>query len=701
MSRQSIQKIEQDILNSRDQLRRAAGLPPILPSVTHEIWHDPPIEELPTPPPDPFFRKVERCNPPDIIQHVGSVAEARALIDQTIFEYTEDKFPHEILVIKAPPGVGKTYQAVKHAERLADAGYRVGYFGPRHDFFTDLQVMAKNPLYWYEWLPRQDGDEDHMATCIHTASINNWMSKGYKGHKFCEQICKYVYINDECVYHRQKETSKKIIYGQHNHLVMGHPVKFDYLIGDESPLQAFLHKWFIPIDSIRPVGMDNEQLLTHIIEDMHQICIQELTDKDCVEGPDLILRLGGPDRILMAVDDMVDISVLRAPDIHGEDDANDAPYFHLPDLVPLLKREAQHVKNNQQYPYRIQLTAKGMTLYLKNSINTALPPHIIWLDATANQHVYEEIFGRPVRIVDAEVTLHGHVYQVTDRGNGKATLLQRQKSDQKEDATAKVDQLINLVTRLIRDHDYNLEKCGVITFKNVEYKFSDYRTGHFYAERGSNRFEDVEALFIIGTPMPDIPALISTAKCVFFNRDTPFNKNWITTKKKYQYIASDGSGQQIDIAGLWGDGDLTALLSTLREDEIIQAVHRARPMIRETDIWLLSNLPINELPPTRLYSMAELMHAPESVDMWQWNRFLSTLEELGKTQDTITVADILAKIPGAERHMIYKYFEKIDQQENSSWELSSISNNHGGRKSKVLRKKHQKVLNSSLRDIRA
>ena len=45
--------------------------------------------------------------------------------------------------------------------------------------------------------------------------------------------------------------------------------------------------------------------------------------------------------------------------------------------------------------------------------------------------------------------------------------------------------------------------------------------------------------------------------------------------------------------GFWADDDLQALVWQLREAEILQAVHRARPVHRPVPIFLLCNLPLD------------------------------------------------------------------------------------------------------------
>ena len=124
---------------------------------------------LPTPPPkEPaefagaaFQRTLVAVPAPDLTVSAPTLAEARSIVDAALAHYLAEPQPDYMLLIKAAPGVGKTYRAVLAAERLARQGKRVLYAGPRHAFFQDVLALAETPEQWYEWLPCQEGDENN------------------------------------------------------------------------------------------------------------------------------------------------------------------------------------------------------------------------------------------------------------------------------------------------------------------------------------------------------------------------------------------------------------------------------------------------------------------------------------------------------------------------------------------------------------
>jgi hypothetical protein len=65
-------------------------------------------------------------------------------------------------------------------------------------------------------------------------------------------------------------------------------------------------------------------------------------------------------------------------------------------------------------------------------------------------------------------------------------------------------------------------------------------------------------------------------------------------------------------SGLWNDPDLQTILHQIREQEIVQSIHRVRPVLSTKPIWLLTSLPVDNLPPTRLTSMLEAINVVDN-----------------------------------------------------------------------------------------
>lgn len=599
---------------------------------------------------------------------VLSLDDARAEIASQMQEFAMSETPY-MLLIAAPPGVGKTTFGVRLAEQLAASGKRVLYCGPRHDFFQDILQMAQHPSWWYEWLPRQHRDaEGLLDQCYRAEQMDKWLARGYGAMTFCSnhRICGWSYVNNGCRFHAQKQVKAPIVFGQHKHLTHGHPLMsaFDVIIGDENPLDAFMHHWIIPGAHIVPADMDPSEPLTEIVHELAGIAGREVK----AEGPDLLNLLGGAARVreACAMFTMPVDAVAEAPNLRSGEDVDEVPYFHLPQLVALLERESEAALAGREYPHRVALAHGKLHLLLRNVVNAEAPERILWLDATGNQPLYEAMFARPVAVVAPQVALHGQIFQVWPRANGKTSLVNRE-----GELTTKVAQLEQQVAHIVETRGYR--NPAIITFQAVKDRFVMKR-GHFYAARGTNQFEDCDALFIAGTPQPGLDSLHTVARMLFFERMTAFERRWSELDRTYQWSASDGDARSYPVSGFWNDLDLTAVLWQQREAEIIQAAHRVRPVLRNVDVWLLTNLPIDELPPTNVLSIHQLFGAPEDVDPYRWPEVVKLAEKRMTCAGVVTTVDFVQTF-GCSPTTAGKYVDRLIS--HCGWDAAKAATRRG------------------------
>ena len=618
------------------------------------------VQQLVQPPPElaaaepayaPGYRRgVKVIDAPAQVQEPAmSVEEARQVIWREMTDYAALVAPEHMLLIRVQPGVGKTHQAVRLAETLANQGRRVLYAAPRHDFINDLRAIAINPRDWYEWQPRREGSETADETCRHTEQINIWLHRGYGAIDFCSKVCGWDYCKI-CPFHVQKLRPEPVIMGQHQHVTSGHPLDFNFVIGDESPLATFQRQWVIPGRWILPPDMDRSEPLTEILHELAKLAESKAT----LEGPALLKVLGGSPHVLDACESfsMPATAAALTPALYAPGDAEKAPYFHLPQLVPLLRREALADCAGHEYPHRVIVEGGNLMLLLRREVNEKMPPHVIWLDATGNEHLYQQIFRRPVKVVEPNVRMTGKIVQITDRANGKTTLV---KGGQH---TAKADQLVEQVSQIIQANE--LKQPSIVTFQEVT-KHKDFEALnalHFYAARGSNVQQETDGHIVAGTPQPSLLDIDKLARMAFFERMTPFNLKWSIRDVPYNYLDSAGQGRAYPTSGFWHDEDLQSVLWQYREAEMIQAVHRSRLTVRPVTVWMLSNLPVMELPPAGLLSIAELFGAPPGVDAWLWPQVLQVAERCCQTKGFVTTADLIDAL-SLHRNTATKYIDLL------------------------------------------
>lgn len=614
--------------------------------------------------------------PPASERRHRALDEARAEMDQMIADYLAREAPEPMLLVKAAAGVGKTTAAVKAAEALARAGKRVLYAGPRHAFFQDLLQIAAHRDWWYEWLPRQAGDAEQgkIETCRYVQEVNAWTQRGYRGIDFCRMACGWDVVNNSCPYHAQKRRREPIIFGQHQHVTLGHPLEFGAVIGDEQPVAAFCNPWRIPADGIEPDGLDYDDPLLELMAQLRRLAEAGTQ----VEGPDLLQLLGGPAEVLERCEDFILPvgATLLAPEIHSPGEAERVPYAHLPQLVPLLAREARRALAGEPYPHRIRVAGGALTLLLRHKTKETLPRSVVWLDATANEHLYRSCFQRPVETWDAQPKLRGRIFQVVDRANGISTLLKEGQP------TAKVPQTVAQVEAIIAR---GYQRPAIISYQRLlegEQALQRYPHCHFYAARGTNALEGADALILVGTPQPPRESLEPLAAMLYFERDTAFDASWLTRDLPYNYVDEEGYGRSYPASGFWADPDLSALLWSVREAEIIQAAHRGRPVHQPVDVWLLTNLPIWELAPDGLLSLHELFHAPEGVNCFAWAQAVEVAERCQNERGAVTTVDFVQSL-GCDRRTASKYLDLLIQREG--WQEIRAATRGPGRAPKAAR----------------
>lgn len=571
--------------------------------------------------------------------------EAQAMIQDAITTYLADPMPESMLLIAAPAGIGKTTIGVRAAESAAAGGQKVMYIGPRKEFFADLMALASRPAWWYAWQSRHGGDADgYAATCRWPAQIATWQQRGYDSRSFCSnpRICGWSYIHTSCRYYAQERRAKDIIFAQYEHIALGHLLldKMHVIVGDELPTRAFLHPWHIPAAAIVPPNVDApgaQALLT-------RLATLASVPNVVWRGPELLESLGGAAHVARVAEAYrLDVAVAAyAPELRGPDDAEDAPYFHLPWTLALLGREAARAREGKPAISRVRVDSSGLTLLLRRAPK-ALPPHVIWLDATAKRGLYETLFGRPVQVVQPDVRLRGRIFQVIDSLNNKQSL---------RDDGPKTEHIRRQVDRILAR---GYQKPAWVGYKDLihrvippAYADTDQVT-HFGGSRGTNKLQECDCLIVVGAPQPPTPQLLDAAAMLYHERDEPFDTTWTTRDRPFE-----GQPWAWPIGGFWDDPDLQVLIEQSRESELVQALHRARPLFRDVDIWLLTNVPLDGVP-VELLSLRDLFDAPAGVDPYRWPEVVALAEQRIDAAGIVTSADLvdagLCTPPAARKYL--------------------------------------------------
>lgn len=652
---------------------------------------------------------------------------------RAVHDYRSLHEPDHVLLGVLPAGMGKTYLTLAAMALLASRGDNVAWLTPRHAMWAQLVGEAEKqgipPHLMFHWLARSGADADGEAMCKHDLAMTEYLYRGggaYKAIDFCVHVrdCGREYVQTGCRYHGQQlqaaTQAAQILIGQHMHLFVGHPMweQFNVLVGDENPMSAAQRRWSIPHGAIVPSGGARDPAMQSVLERLAELA----KSGQRVHGPtlvhDLAARAGGIDRLIQACERSIGTGVAMKQPIHNPEQVHTLDYFHLHNLATELRREAQAVVDGVDYAPRVEVATMddggarpmgGLHIYLKHRptwkprnapFDAGWPRHAIWLDATGagadgNLRYYEAIFGRPVVPVRIDVAQSAFVVQVYDRQNEKSRLFMSAKDTaERTEKGLRVpesglsvsgDRLVEQVDHVSTTYRARGKTVGIIAYKSLvatgrlnalasrHPTTGEPMIGWFGAERGSNAMKDVDCLIVAGTPQPPPDDLHNLARCLYHERDEAFTVNGglvrTEVETSYSFRASDGTGRGYN-KRVYADADVAALHWQLREGELIQSFHRARPILRDPDhpvhIYLLTNLPVPEIAVDELVSIHELLQAPPDVDEMRWRKVIEYANFAAQAAGYITPSDLVRAI-GCTRSSAGTYLDRLLRYFPGEW----------------------------------
>lgn len=654
-------------------------------------------------------RTAKRCLPPTwkTKTQYSDIGSVRLEILDKMKSYILEKRPKRMLLIRAQAGTGKTYAGVTTSHWVSgQLNKRVLYAGPRHDFFEDIlkasQALDFRPLEWKEWLPRQNNmPEPEQDTCRYATACNTFSRKGYPAEKFCRDVCGTIYIRNNCGYHRQKDTLSPLLFVQHQHVTSGHPLASEakVLIGDENPMNAFINHIKIRADEMHWKNLD------YVKDELAEVVFNmiSLANKGAnLSGYPLMMELD-MDMVLRATEVFTKerIAKLRIPRVRHPEDVDDLDYNILPILIPLLHQEAVAAIEQRkrgvrfspteeiatEYNERIYIREGKLELLSRKSVAKEIPNHIIWFDATGDPEVYAQLFDMEVEVFDPYLSLMGKIIQVVDRTNSKTSLYTEEDVEEEDGKVTKkmkykdrAYQLRAQIEKIIETGGYR--NPAIIVPKKLKSFVNG--NGHFYGNRGTNAYNDCDVIIIAGTPNVPLSQIETLAKCIWNDEMKRFDNRWILRDRQYNYVdPEDGLGWEIPV-NEYADSRLTALLWQQREAELIQSAHRARILFRpDVTVYLLTSLPVRELPPNQIMSIRQLMDAPSKVNIFKWREFVDYLEETVGEDESITIKEIVEEL-GIDAKTAATYLEHLE--ESGKWLRASFKSGGRGRPARAIKR---------------
>lgn len=252
------------------------------------------------------------------------------------------------------------------------------------------------------------------------------------------------------------------------------------------------------------------------------------------------------------------------------------PRFLAP-LLSVLEYEYQQYRQGLIYNRRLRLerTTPGQEPMLRLTLRRDLPLQaldkslLILADASLSLEEARVLFPNrqwieinpPLRMPERV-----NILQDISANYGKVHL---SRPGEKERALEKIAQVVDL---------HPGETIGLITHKSfashVRQRFPQIKVGHYYGQRGSNEFIDCAVFIAFGTPNPNPDDLERQAAALYWD-DKPLWPQTMLLPKTFRQ--KDGNLLMTRVRS-YADPRLQQLLRSKRDEEMLQAIFRARPL---------------------------------------------------------------------------------------------------------------------------
>jgi hypothetical protein len=507
-------------------------------------------------------------------------AEARRLAArvQAHLESTDPAERATLLVVAAPPGVGKSHE-------VADLGvpttahplgeHNLAWIAERRDMVQ--QVPALSAYRQIEPCTARNCSADDLHTLVATSGHNTWGV--HSQHPLL------------CDYGAQFRAPGSAVY-QLAHVPTGYPAQHDGIIIDECNPPAWLPEQELSVGKLQaataavPTGSVADQLLRAVqatLTDAAQ-AKTSLTGRTLFDALNrrchgqLVAWLGALCQHPDVTDPHPWPGGLDIMDPNAAQIAASLPPVVLPQLWRALAQELVrwHAQGDWNSRLRIGQIGKDaeMALYLTSArrfgapATGMLPPQTL-LDGTGDEELHALLFEMDITMLRAEVDPPPntrHIAVRTGKRYGKTCLTARHGRDLAR-AIAECRYLLREL-----DPDGTLAasgRVGLITFKDCKPAMAQAlgipveRAGHFWGMRGSNQLQDCDILLVVGTPTlrPEDVARLARA---YYHADPQ--------------LVDETSVRGEDGRWRYRDPRMQRVADALTRAELTQCAHRNRPL---------------------------------------------------------------------------------------------------------------------------
>jgi hypothetical protein len=228
-----------------------------------------------------------------------------------------------------------------------------------------------------------------------------------------------------------------------------------------------------------------------------------------------------------------------------------------------------------------------------------LPPNLLITDATASPEILAAVFpGYKQELIEIPVRRQARITQTRDLVFSRNWLLKEghlpEVIDWIQQLASRYSNLVVLTTKSIRRAITGEGPGKLDEFCEAH----GARIGHYGNLRGSNAFQDCDALIILGRQQPAPEEIEDEAKAYWYDTATalklikPVNGKRFYQKARRPYLMRDGSAAKGRVQ-LHPEPRCQAVLAMSRENEMVQALDRARLIWGEPkDVFILCDIPL-------------------------------------------------------------------------------------------------------------
>jgi len=209
---------------------------------------------------------------------------------------------------------------------------------------------------------------------------------------------------------------------------------------------------------------------------------------------------------------------------------------------------------------------------------------IIIMDASGDEEFYSSIFNRKVEVLDLKDDIERSIVQVMDGMYNIASLSNRRTREN----------VFNTVYQIVKHHlDKGEERVSIITLKRFEEGLRNYLTrrsitriyiNHYGNIRGLNVMKKDKTIILVGTPEPNV-ASYPNEVANWYEGEKPIRTDRVKENKRSSHYCHDYR---------YKDQRYFAHIRTIREHEIEQTIDRLRFLLySDKKAYLISMLPIS------------------------------------------------------------------------------------------------------------